>query len=181
MTIHAPHPPAITCVMGVDPGSTTGICHLQIAKPCDGPAYISSTLVYGTNPLGVFPLLQFLMEINEGAAQIVAAYETFVPGRGAGAVGSGAADARLVISELKVLPVRWHSRSAAVVKPWATDARLKKAGLLACTAKMVDARDAARHALFAACHDAGLPDPLSKKAVGPRMIVVPSNLDGMDN
>ena len=157
--------PSVTCVMGVDPGATTGVCHLQIATPCNGePPYITSRLVFGCNALAVFPLMQFLMEINEGAARIIAAGERFVPGRGAGARGPGAAVTRDVIQELAVLPVAWHWRSAADVKPWATDDRLKAAGLYEITAKMRDARDGARHALFAACHDAGLPDPLSRKA-----------------
>jgi hypothetical protein len=162
-----------TVVIGVDPGMTTGLCHLQLGNldgPDGGPVYITSKLVFGCNALAVFPLAQFLMEINEGPARIVAAGEKFVPGRGAGARGAGAAATRMVIGELAVLPVAWIWRPAAMVKPWATDERLKAAGLWDMTAKMVDARDAARHALYAACHDAGLPDPLSKRAT---VIVVP--------
>jgi hypothetical protein len=50
------------------------------------------------------------------------------------------------------------------VKPWATDERLAAAGLLDPTKGMRHARDAARHALFCAVRDFGLPDPLSAKA-----------------
>jgi hypothetical protein len=50
------------------------------------------------------------------------------------------------------------------VKPWAVDKRLHAAGLLDMTAGMRHARDAARHALFCAVKDYGLPDPLSSKA-----------------
>jgi hypothetical protein len=57
------------------------------------------------------------------------------------------------------------------VKPWATDKRLTAAGLLAMTAKMADARDACRHALYTAVHDAGIPDPLS--AAGRRRFTAP--------
>lgn len=53
-------------------------------------------------------------------------------------------------------------RTASEVKPWATDERLKKAGLYF-QGSMRHARDAARHALFCAVKDCGLPDPLSKK------------------
>jgi hypothetical protein len=56
--------------------------------------------------------------------------------------------------------VSWVQRSASQVKPWATDQRLRAAGLFDATKGMRHARDAARHALFAACHDAGVPDPL---------------------
>jgi hypothetical protein len=50
------------------------------------------------------------------------------------------------------------------VKPWATDERLEAAGLLDLTKGMRHARDAARHALFTAVKDGGVPDPLSKHA-----------------
>jgi hypothetical protein len=54
-------------------------------------------------------------------------------------------------------------RAAALVKPWATDRRLTAAGLLDPTAGMGHARDAARHALYAAVHLQLTTDPLSKK------------------
>lgn len=57
-----------------------------------------------------------------------------------------------------------RSRPAATVKPWATDKRLGAAGLLEPTEKFADARDAARHALFCAVADLGLPDPLGTRA-----------------
>lgn len=63
---------------------------------------------------------------------------------------------------------RFVQRSASEVKPWATDCRLQAAvlsgdsNLFLHTAGMRHARDAARHALFAAVKDGGLPDPLSK-------------------
>lgn len=159
----------ITMVLGADPGSTTGLCLLHLEPTYDipgvtSPPVIKSRLVFGCNALAVFPLAQFLMEINEGPARIIATGETFVPGRGAGARGHGAADARAVIEDLKALPLNWHWNTAAVVKAWATDERLKAAGLYDMTAKMIDARDAARHALFGAVKYAGLPDPLSRKA-----------------
>lgn len=54
-------------------------------------------------------------------------------------------------------------RPPALVKPWATDRRLEAAGLMSATAGMpAHARDAARHCLYAACHDLGLRDPLSR-------------------
>lgn len=58
---------------------------------------------------------------------------------------------------------RYLERGASQVKPWATDERLAAAGLLDATTGMRHARDAARHALFAAVKDGGLPDPLSKE------------------
>lgn len=58
---------------------------------------------------------------------------------------------------------RVFSRNAARVKAWATDDRLAAAELLEPTKGMTHARDAARHALFCAVHDGGIPDPISKK------------------
>lgn len=61
-------------------------------------------------------------------------------------------------------------RSAANVKPWASDARLQSCitdgdqTLWTATAGMRHARDAARHALFVACRDGGVPDPLSTRS-----------------
>ena len=54
-------------------------------------------------------------------------------------------------------------RPAATVKPWATDERLKKAGLLAVCHGMPHAADAMRHLLYRAVRDAGVPDPLSRR------------------
>jgi hypothetical protein len=67
-----------------------------------------------------------------------------------------------------LVEVTYHARSASTVKPWATDARLERAGLLDLTAGMRHARDAARHALFCAVKNCGLPDPLSAKAAPQR-------------
>jgi hypothetical protein len=55
------------------------------------------------------------------------------------------------------------TRTAALVKPWATDKRLVAAGLLDITRGLPHARDGARHALFSAHHDSGAPDPLSSR------------------
>jgi hypothetical protein len=170
-----------TVVLACDPGMTTGLCLLKLEQVPDdlrfgGPVAITDRLVFSCNAGAVFGLAQFLMEANEGPARVVAAGEAFVHGRGAGARGPGAAATRAVIQELAALPVAWKWRAAGMVKPWATDARLEKAGLLAITAKMVDARDASRHALFAAVHDCGLPDPLGKRA---RVIAVPDQLSDL--
>lgn len=188
-----------TCVIGVDPGPTSGVCLLCLEPVYDIPGVISppvirTRLVFSCNSPAVFGLVEHLLEANEGPTRIVAAGEQFVAGRGAGARGHGAAVVREVIADLKSLHGGWHWRSASDVKPWATDDRLKKAGLYEMTNKMIDARDAARHALFCAVHDCGLPDPLSRKAVrvpanrvkidGRHLnsgVRIPGNLDGMDN
>jgi hypothetical protein len=55
-------------------------------------------------------------------------------------------------------------RNASLVKTWATDKRLAAAGLLDATKGMQHARDASRHALYAAVHTGMARDPLSTKA-----------------
>jgi hypothetical protein len=106
---------------------------------------------------------------------IVVAIEKFVVRRRAAASSTAAAGAttRDLVGQLeataldvrrRTAEVRVVLRSAAEVKPWATDTRLEAAGLLSACTGMRHARDAARHALFAAVKDAGAPDPLSRKA-----------------
>lgn len=191
----------ITCVIGVDPGPTSGVCLLCLEPVYDipgvtSPPVIKTRLVFSCNAPAVFGLVEYLLEANDGPARIVAVGERFVPGRGAGARSGGAAVVREVIADLKSLHGSWKWRSASDVKPWATDRRLDAAGLLGVTNKMIDARDAARHALFCAVHDCGLPDPMSRKAVrvpanrvkidgrnlnSGGLVIIPANLDGMDN
>ena len=67
-----------------------------------------------------------------------------------------------VVEEWAPRQCKLHIRTAGEVKPWATDKRLHTAGLLDLTAGMRHARDAARHALYSAVRDYGLPDPLSR-------------------
>lgn len=121
----------------------------------------SPPLAFSCCHAAAYWLASMLIEGCEGPAHIVAAGEEFREGRGPGARQTGAAVTRAVIADLSQLR-DWHWRPAATVKVWATDRRLQKAGLFDLTAKMADARDAARHAIFCAVHDCGWPDPLSK-------------------
>ncbi len=157
-------------ILAADPGPTTGFCLLRLERGYDddspfkdSPLRITERLIYACNSLAAYGLAEYLVESNEGPAQIVAAGEEFREGTGAGARGHEAAVTRSVIADLSSLPLDWIWRPAATVKPWSTDVRLAKAGLLDITVKSVDARDAARIALFSATHDCGLPDPLSRR------------------
>lgn len=141
-------------VIGVDPGGTTGICVF------DG-AYRD---LLQTTPGLVVPIVRALMHV---APDSVLAIERFVVGYRASRSSTpkaGEITRGLIVALVNAgsdLGVRVIQRSASEVKPWATDARLTAAGI---TAKgMPHARDGARHALFAAVRDCGLPDPLSKK------------------
>lgn len=164
-------------VIGFDPGPTSGVCALYFSPDAMSP------LVYSCNDRAAVWLIERLLgerasavEVRPGVtyqskavtpgSRVIMAVEAFAPGHGAGARVHGG-EVRNLISEVQgianahgVLPLQ---RTAAAVKPWATDKRLQAAGLYALCAKMTDARDACRHALFAAVHDGGLPDPLDRR------------------
>jgi hypothetical protein len=150
-------------VLGVDPGSTTGLCLLG-----DGPH-----MAFSCNYAAAVPLAMWLIEVCGGPEHVHCVGEAFAPGRGAGARQQGAAVTRALITQLDGMAT-WRWRTASEVKPWATDKRLAVAGLLELTSKMRDARDAARHALFSACRDLGQPDPLSSKQAWSRADVAES-------
>lgn len=68
---------------------------------------------------------------------------------------------------LESASLRVVSHSASEVSAWASEKRLRAAGLWDITTGSAHARSAARHALYAACKDGGQPDPLSRKATTP--------------
>lgn len=153
-------------VIGVDPGPTPGIVVLDIDR---GRVAFS-----GAFQCSAEMAAQLVMSQAWGVTMpVLVQVETFVVGHRssrsstpqAGRVTRELAD--FLVSDLNSRENwlgRVVSRSAANVKPWATDARLEAAGLLK-VAKPVGrhAVDAARHALFCAVHDGSLPDPLSKQ------------------
>ena len=159
-----------TVVVGVDPGPTPGICALLYHPE----RALADFRVMQINARGCMGAVQWLLnsEWGDGHRGLVAV-ERFVVGRRA--VINSAHDAgqitRNLIGALFELgdsyEVEVKVRSAAEVKPWATDDRLKKAGLLSSALGMPHARDGCRHALFCAVADLGVADPLSKKVKTP--------------
>jgi hypothetical protein len=148
-----------TLVIGVDPGPTTGILALQVGKdPVAGQG----------NPDGAEAIVDALLGTAE-ADQVLLAVEQFVIGRGSMRAGRYGQQTRDLIGVLQALArsrakTSLVLRSAAQVKPWATNVRLQAAGLIRPTKGMTHARDAGRHALFAAVHTGLMPDPLSRTA-----------------
>jgi hypothetical protein len=152
-------------VIGVDPGPTPGIVLLRFN---DGPFGICH--VVQCTHLIAPEIFRMLLGIDPVTPTIVGV-ERFVIGRSSYKSGSPGGVTRDLVGALQEIVVehgraggQFHQRNASQVKAWATDTRLDKAGLLDATKGMTHARDAARHALFAAVHDGGIPDPLSKKA-----------------
>lgn len=156
-------------VFGIDPGPVPGFVLIERGWPdACGVAVVQCSHEAAATVLAA------LLEDRRSATSVQ--IETFVPGRNARKAGQDSAITRDLIGQLRQiwedfdgtasgrLGGHWFQRSASQVKPWATDHRLEAAGLLEATKGMRHARDAARHALFCAVHDAGVPDPLSRKA-----------------
>lgn len=152
-------------VLGIDPGKTTGIA--LIGGPDGVPVLLQSSRE------GVLTAVWALVERcrDQGEPVNALAVERFVSGPRSGklATPAGATTARMVIADLltfaqDVAEVPVHLRSAGEVKPWATDARLKAAGIE--HRGMPHALDAARHALYCMVRDFGRPDPLSRRSNG---------------
>lgn len=154
-------------VIGVDPGPIPGIVRLQL-DGCHGPIELVDAQALQVSPELIEPVLDMLAQDDRTAIAV----ERFVVGRRAGRSATAAAGGTtrdmvgVVTAWAGRAGVRYvHTRAAADVKPWATDRRLHAAGLLEpLTTGMRHARDAARHALFCAVRDYGLPDPLSARA-----------------
>lgn len=159
-----------TVVIGVDPGPSTGIVELI----CDsGQFEIGSVVQCNANAvLSIVDMLAFGSNRSplRDPSRVLVAVEHFVVGYRAGRSSTAVAGqtTRELIADLQALgraSVRVVLRSASEVKPWGTDHRLMQAGLWDATKGMQHARDGARHALFAAVHDCGVPDPLSRRAI----------------
>ena len=157
-------------VIGVDPGPTPGIVLVRFN---DGPFGVAH--VVQCTHLIAPEIFRMLLGIDSRTPTIVG-IERFVIGRKSMRSGQVGEVTRDLIGSLQEafedhdsteagrLGGRFFQRNASQVKAWATDERLDAAGLLTATKGMTHARDGARHALFAAVHDGGIPDPLSKKA-----------------
>lgn len=147
-----------THAFGIDPGPTPGIVALHIDKG----GLRSTDVVQCSADVAALILCALLEETGPKPVAYVG-IERFV------ARGRASADQRLTAEQVTRLEREARDadafvflRSAAEVKPWATDERLEAAGLLAAVKGMRHAKDAARHALFAAVKGGHLPDPLSK-------------------
>lgn len=159
-------------VIGVDPGPVPGVVVLVYVS-----GELSGVQAFQCMARSAADLVSRLI-VDDGLLTLVQA-ETFVVGRRSArssTARAGAVTRDLVgqIERVTTAPgrtftvARYVSRSAAQVKPWATDARLKAVQVNG--SNLLDqvgavgrhARDAARHALFCAVKDGGIPDPLSK-------------------
>lgn len=155
--------PARLVIVGVDPGGTTGLTRLSYN---DGRLRCR---LAQTDPETAHELAGYwLRGANLPGTRTILTVEAFVVSGRSGRSGtaSAGAAARDLIGKLVAVAAQtgadFVSRPAGIVKPWATDRRITAAGITI-PPKMRDAADAVRHGLFAARHDGGQPDPLSRK------------------
>ena len=160
----------IISVIGCDPGPTTGLSFLDYADEklvgwtvlqVDGnsaPGVLTAILAQGYAGPSAAPGFH-PGRIGKRYAQV----EPFITGQGAGTRGPKADYTRQEAFKLLELLQMWgyavQLRKAADVKPWASDKRLKAAGILR-PPENRHGNDASRHAIFCAAHDARMPDPL---------------------
>lgn len=143
----------MTSILGVDPGKTTGYCILTFTR--------GRYIIIPGQMVGAAGTMYALGELARGVEGV--AVEQFVIGRTSQRAGAAGVQTRRVIGHLteraSSLKVPCALRSAADVKPWATDKRLAAMGLD--LTGLPHAGDAVRHALFSAVKDFGCPDPLA--------------------
>lgn len=155
--------PTRPTVIGVDPGPTPGIGVLDPYGRTEALQTTAGVL------LTVVRVLVTNCPVGEhGGPQALLAAERFVVGNRAARSSTAQAGqtTRDQVGALEALAaelgIPCRLRTASEVKRWATDARLAAVGLL--LKGMPHARDAGRHTIFAAVHDAGMADPLSARS-----------------
>lgn len=154
-----------TRVIGIDPGPTPGMVELVYLDGRLSDIHVAQCSLGIAGPV----FLALIAERSAAAWETTVQIEKFVIGRRSARSSTAKAgeQTRELIGALQheasLLGAVVLLQPAAAVKPWANDKRLDAAGILAATKGMTHARDAGRHALYAASHDAAMPDPLSKE------------------
>jgi len=142
--------------IGIDPGPSTGIVVLIVRDDTWQWA------AFQVNGEAAFWLIECIF--RDYGPRVVA-IEEFIPTSKAGTAGRDAQLTRRIAEHayqlvLTVPGAHARKRNAGQVKPWASDHRLRKTKF-PMGAKFLDARDAARHAMYAAVYDGKERDPLA--------------------
>lgn len=151
------------CALGIDPGPIPGFF---LAAWAPGHREAALALAWQCRKDEAPGLLAMILDWY-GALITCGQAEEFRGSLSPGSRGKHATATRSTLSVLTSLAeehgVRLAVRHSSRVMPWATDKKLKTAGLYEATTGKKDARAASRHALYCAVHDGGLPDPLSAR------------------
>lgn len=162
-------------ILAVDPGPIPGVVGLLIEEDIDGVNRVTDVQLAQVTPGLIGLTLGGIVMRWKGhptvtdarEAAVLIAVERYVVSRRSGRSSSAAAGATTrdmvgVIERFgEELGAPVVQRPAVLVKGWATDERLARAGLET-PSGMRHAKDAMRHALYAACHAEFLPDPMSR-------------------
>lgn len=154
---------SVISVIGCDPGPSTGISLLDY----EDSRLTSWTVlqVDGDSAQGVLEAILTRRQsvLGNTIVKRYASVEPFVTGQGAGTRGAKAdytrQEAFKLVEQLQLWGYAVKLRKAADVKVWADDRKLRAAGILR-PPENRHGNDASRQALFAAVHDAYLPNPL---------------------
>lgn len=162
----------VSCI-GVDPGVTTGFCLLEYLPQPD-EAYSSkpdNVILLQADADSAKWVLEGLLGayyLDERIIKKTASVEAFRNGNSAGTTGKAADTTRqlvMILAEtLQLYGYQVKVRTAADVKTWANDKRIKAAGMQASSihGKSRDSYDGYRQALYSARWDAFMKDPLEK-------------------
>jgi hypothetical protein len=153
------------CALGVDPGGTSGLFLGAWAGPGERKPFLWRA--WQCDMAAAPELLNWILsQYTQVGTLGIEAFDARERSRKMR--GFSASTMRKLVAELEAVAsgspgVRVATRPPSLVKPWATDKRLAAAGLIEATSGMpAHARDGARHMLYAARHDCGLADPLSR-------------------
>lgn len=155
--------------IGMDPGPTPGLVKLTYALD-----QLMDVQIVQCTANCALDVLQMWCTDVPAKAELYFQAEKFVYGTKSYRTGSPGARTRDMVGSAVTLVGSSLSqkgapkgvttvRTASETKAWGTDTRLDKAGLLPQLVGMKHARDAARHALYTACKEGRITDPLSKR------------------
>jgi hypothetical protein len=152
-------------ILGVDPGLTTGLATIVVDRGGDWRYMRASGVQVEAGHTETR-----VRELLETHRYDMIATEWYQIGPRSGRTSGRRHQNRTVTLAQKVcdiardLGVPWRTWRAIDVKPWATDGRLRAAGLW--FRGLPHARDGARMAMFAAVREFGVADPLSRRNRG---------------
>jgi len=157
-------------IIGVDPGPQPGVFADRYSPPQKDGSKIRTTMpiYFECNPDALLLFIQAILPSD--VRLVIITYELYVVGNRSAKVSTPGDNATTMRMCGQIQGLAGHDpriaikrHTAAQVMPWASVDRLERAGIAKLVAKLTHARSAAKHCLFTAVHDAGVPDPLSKR------------------